>query len=121
MGLLRAFVVTLVVVLSAGAVDPGGCTSSTSTIPYITVSQLEQRLIGKRWPEPPPGARLEGFAIFEIQVSSQGEIACLNRVGGHPLLLKALDGVLRTWKFRPGSEFRGLVPVRYSSAGYELL
>ncbi len=121
MGLFGALVVNLLVMFSAGAADPSDCTSSTSSIPYITVSQVEQRLIRQKWPDPPPGARLEGFAIFEVQVSSKGEIVCLNHIGGHPLLLKVLDGALRTWKFRPGSEFRGLVPIRYSSAGYQLL
>lgn len=100
---------------------PVGCTSSTSTIPYITVSQLELRLLAQKWPEPPPGARLEGFAIFEVQVSAKGEVVCMNRVGGHPLLLSTLESAVWAWRFRPGNEFRGLIPVRYSSAGFRLL
>lgn len=105
----------------AGGAGPTACISSTSTIPYITVSQLEQRLLQPKWPEPPPGARLEGIAIFEIEVSAKGEVLCMNRLGGHPLLLSILEPVVQTWRFRAGGRVRGLIPVRYSSAGFQLL
>src|SRR5690242_14671909 len=117
---LRFLLPQLSFALLLAATDPSGCGSST-VIPYITVAQVEQRLMSRQWPAPPPGARIEGFAVFEIEVSSKGFVVCMNRVGGHPFLLSALEPTVRAWKFRPGDVFRGLIPVRYSSAGYQLL
>ena len=97
------------------------CGSATSSIPHLTIAEIKARLIAAPWPGSPPGARIEGYAVFQVKVSSVGKVDCVASVGGHPLLLSLLTPALRTWKFRQGTPFIGVVAVRYSSEGFQLL
>ena len=97
------------------------CEGLTPIADRPSVAALERRLIEPIWPDPPPGARIEGYAIFEVTVSRHGSVGCVGRGGGHPFLMSVLEPAIRSWKFRPGRSFVGLVPIRYTAAGYRLL
>jgi hypothetical protein len=97
------------------------CTGSADTLNHVTVAAVTTRLIKPIWPPPPPGARVEGYAVFQVRVSAEGKVACISSVGGQTLLLSVLKGSVQSWRFRPGPPFVGLVAIRYSSMGYQLL
>ncbi len=89
--------------------------------PRLSVGETAARLSTTRWPAPPPGARIEGYAVFEAVVSPDGAICCISAVAGHPLLVSTLGSVIRGWSFKPGKAFIGVVVVRYSSSGFQIM
>ncbi len=112
-------VATMALTLNRGS-EAQDCASNVLA-PHLTVSETDQRILHRVWPSPPSGASMEGYAIIEIKVSSDGALCKLHRIGGHPMILGSVEQVLKRWTFRKGEAFIGLIVVRYSAAGYELL
>jgi len=95
---------------------------------YISIAEVHERVVSLSWPDPPPGARIEGNAVFQIKVALSGKVCSIESVGGHRLLLAVLTPEIKKWKFRPEMPFVGLVAVRYAgdprfpeSKGYQFL
>jgi hypothetical protein len=97
------------------------CENATNRSFHVSIAQVHERLIKSPWPLPPKGAKIEGYAIFQISVSTKGTIDCINSIGGHPLLLSQLNPIIKHWTFRTGLPFLGVIVVRYASEGYRLL
>jgi len=100
--------------------DEKDCAASAS-YPHISVSQADERIIERKWPSPPPGTRIEGYAVFQVTVSNDGVVDCIKPVGGHPMLLSILKPAVAAWKFKSKEAFVALIAIRYSSEGYKLL
>jgi hypothetical protein len=117
--LLASIVWTVVATAQA---PQNNCTISTSGVAHLTIAELRDRLVAPpSWPAPPPGARVEGYAVFQVKVSARGQVSCVVPINGHPLLASVLKPKIERWQFRPGRAFVGIIVVRYSSKGYELL
>jgi hypothetical protein len=120
-GLLLMFLITSMVPTVVLAQSYKDCKISTSGIAHLTIAELRARLVAPTWPALPPGARIEGYAVFQVKVSSQGQVSCVVPINGHPLLVSVLRPKIEGWKFRPGSSFVGVIVVRCSSEGFQLL
>lgn len=99
---------------------PSSSTCPCATPPRRSASETASRISKMSWPGPPPGARIQGTVVFEITVSAEGSIHCVNVIAGHPLLLAGLAPAILKWTFRAGSAFCGTIAVEYSSTGYRL-
>ena len=111
----------LVAVWGSTAATTQPCSCSTAALPRLPADETARKVVYKTWPSPPPGARIEGSALFEVVVSADGKVCCLTALSGHPLLLNSLVPAIRQWRFTPGKSFVGLIGTRYSSAGYEIV
>jgi len=119
-GTLICFVIVVMGTMPFGAISDCGDSSNRNL--HISITQVHERLVNLSWPKEPAGARIEGYAVFQISVSTQGNVSCVNPIGGHPLLLSHLSPAIHVWTFRSGMPFLGLVAVRYgSSEGFQLL
>lgn len=108
--------------LAAGSIaaPTNPCSCTADALPRLSVAETTRRLVYKSWPPPPPGARIQGNAVFEVIVSSDGKVCCVKAIRGHPLLLSGLVPALQRWRFRPGKSFIGVIVTRYSSEGYRV-
>jgi hypothetical protein len=116
-----AILLSLLLICPPLTVEGTDCTASADASPHVAIADVRARLMESSWPTPPPGARIEGYAVFQIRVSVDGRVSCASSVGGHPFLLSVLTPRVHAWKFRPGPSFVGIVVIRYSSVGFELL
>jgi hypothetical protein len=111
----------LILATSSLPAASSACSCSTGSLPRFSVAETVRELATKKWPGPPPGARIEGYALFEIVVSPAGKVCCVTAVVGHPLLVSALMPMIEQWSFKSGRAFIGVIATRYSSSGYQLL
>ena len=113
----------MVLILTAFSVSaaPKNCSCSVGSLPRFSVAETAGQLAAKTWPAPPPGARIEGYAVFEVIVSRDGTPCCIKAIAGHPLLLSVLVPAIEHWSFKSGTPFVGVIVVRYSSSGFQLL
>ena len=114
--LIMALILTAFSVSAA----PKAC-SSAGSLPRLSVAGTAGQLAAKTWPAPPPGARIEGYAVFEVIVSPDGTPCCIKAIAGHPLLLSVLVPTIEHWSFKSDTPFVGVIVVRYSSSGFQLL
>jgi hypothetical protein len=90
-------------------------------LPHTSVAETVKRLAEQKWPSAPVGANLSGYAVIEVNVSSDGHVCALKRIGGHPLVVGAVEQAVKTWTFSGGKAFVGVLVIRYSAGGYQLL
>ncbi len=120
--ILRAFLAGQVPQAAAAmAENTKSCSCSAGSLPRLSAAETARELVERRWPTPPLGARIQGDALFEVVVSSDGNVCCVTAISGHPLLVVGLASAIGKWRFNPGKSFIGVIATRYSSAGYQLL
>ena len=86
-----------------GAVN---CNSMNDTA-KVSSSELTSRIVSSEMPKYPPAARAvraTGESVFDVFVSPDGEVACVNPVSGHPLLRATLANAMKKWRFAPSTE-----------------
>jgi len=92
---------------------------------YSSISQIHERLVSLSWPDIPPiarRARMSVNAVFQIKVSTSGEVCSIASIGGSPIFIPPLTDEIKKWKFRPNKPFWGVIVIRYvSSRGFRLL
>jgi len=120
---MKVIVIVFVIVVMAGLplLAIADCEDSSNRYLHVSIAQVHERLLSLSWPKQPPGARIEGYAVFQISVSVEGKVDCVSPIGGHPLLLSHLSPAIKVWSFRSRMPFLGLVAVRYTSKGFQLL
>jgi hypothetical protein len=119
MGVRLILVLVVASASLSGATAP--CTCSKGVLPPFSVADTAHRLDAHPQPARPPGARIEGYTVLEVIVAADGRRCCVSAPMGHPLLVLPLATAIRRWCFKPGAPFIGVIVVRYSSSGYQLL
>lgn len=74
----------------------------TENLTQLSTSELNKKNISKTMPEYPPAAkavRAIGESVFEIVISENGDVECVNPISGHPLLRATLINSIKKWKF----------------------
>lgn len=93
---------------------------SQKDIPQISTVELNKKILQKEMPEYPPAAkavRATGESVFEVVVSQNGDVECINPISGHPLLRAALLNSINKWKFEKSqTKYRGKIIVEGKSA-----
>lgn len=83
---------------------PASCTS-TDRAQQISTAELNKRIVSNEMPSYPPAARAvraTGESVFELTVSTGGEVECVSPLSGHPLLRATLTNSIKKWKFEKG-------------------
>jgi hypothetical protein len=68
----------------------------------ISNSELYKKIVLKEMPKYPPAAkavRAVGESVFEVVISEDGNVECVNPISGHPLLRTVLINSIKKWKF----------------------
>jgi hypothetical protein len=112
----RILITLLFVICAIPSFAIADCENSSNHNLHISIAQVHERLVSLSWPKPPPGARIEGYAIFQVGVTTEGKVNCISPIGGHPLLLSHLASAIAGWKFRSQMPFLGIIVVRFSSS-----
>jgi TonB family protein len=87
--------------------EPASALPQASAVPQrIRVSQkVEEGLIAKKvQPQYPQEAReqhIQGTVVLKAQISKEGDVAQLELVSGHPLLVPAAIEAVKQWKYKP--------------------
>ena len=55
------------------------------------------------YPETPRRFRLSGVVKVQVLVAPDGQVKDVKVIGGHPLLVNAVQDTLRNWKYAPAS------------------
>ena len=92
----------------------------------ISIAEVYERIAYRTWPEVPPiyrFARITGaYAVFQIKVSTSGEVCFIESIGGNPVIVQPLMLEIKKWRFLPLKPFWGVIAVKYSSSeGFQLL
>lgn len=77
-----------------------------SGTPKLSAAELTSRIVASEMPNYPAAARAvraTGESVFDVLVSTDGDVACVNPVSGHPLLRAALINAMKKWKFAPST------------------
>lgn len=83
----------------------------------ISFAQQGRKPISNPAPEYPDVAKkmnLTGVVKVEVLIGADGEIKATNVVGGHPILVDAVEKALKKWKYAPSSsETRALLEFKF--------
>ena len=85
---------------------------------YISIAEIHERLLSLSWPAPTSFAKfakIMGNAVFQIKVSTSGEVCSVESIGGQSIVLAMLEPEIKKWKFRPNKPFWGLIAIRYTT------
>lgn len=92
---------------------------------HLSITQIHERLIQMSWPDIPPPLRLasmNAYVLFQIKVSTSGEVCFIESKFGSPLIVHPLTPEIKKWKFSPNKPFWGVIVIRYKSgSGFHLL
>lgn len=69
-------------------------------------AQEDRKPISKPTPAYPEVARrlrLSGVVKVQVVIGANGQIKETNVIGGHPVLVKAVEDTLKEWKYAPAS------------------
>ena len=56
---------------------------------------------------------VRGVVKIEVVVAANGAIKSTRPLGGHPLLIQAVEQALKQWKFAPGEESKTVLEFRF--------
>lgn len=92
---------------------------------HISIPQIHERLVSLSWPDITPFlrlARMNAYALFQIKVSTTGEVCFIESKSGSPLIVHPLTPEIKKWKFQPNRPFWGVIVIRYvSTEGFQFL
>jgi len=92
---------------------------------HISIAEVHERIVSLSWPEELPPlykhARYNTYAVFQIKVSTSGEVCFIESIGGNPFFLPLLSNEIKKWKFRPNRPFWGVIAIRSESGRFHLL
>jgi len=85
----------------------------------ISISELKNRIVQMEMPEYPPAARAvraTGESVFEVLISENGNVECVNPVSGHPLLRATLINSIKKWQFAENqNKYKGKLIIEGNS------
>ena len=58
---------------------------------------------------------LRGAVKIEVVIAKDGTIRSTKPIGGHPLLIQAVEEALKRWKFEPGPETTTVLEFRFGA------
>jgi len=92
---------------------------------HLSIAQVHERLVNLSWPDilpPLSQARMDAYALFQIKVSTSGEVCFIESKFGSPLIVHPLTPEIKKWKFQPNKPFLGVIVIRYvSTEGFQFL
>jgi hypothetical protein len=101
------------------------CDASFSEYMHLSIAQIHERLVNLSWPDilpPLSQASMNAYALFQIKVSTTGDVCFIESKFGSPLIVHPLTPEIKKWKFSPNKPFWGVIVIRYKSGrGYQLL
>lgn len=71
-------------------------------ITQLSSSEFYKKIIQKDLPKYPVVARAvraTGASVFEVVISKEGNVLCINHLSGHPLVKATLINSIENWKF----------------------
>ena len=98
-----ALLAALVVAPLARAADPAA-------------DHAPRKLVRQKAPEYPQLARqrgIQGAVRIEVVIGKDGGITHTKVLGGHPLLIQAVEQALKNWKYQPGAEATTVLEFRF--------
>jgi hypothetical protein len=91
---------------------------------YIPSPEIYKRMMYQSWPEIPPPYRLARttgiYNVFQIKVSTSGDVCFIETVGGNPVFVPVLMSEIKKWKFRPDAPFWGIIAIKFATSGGEI-
>ena len=92
---------------------------------HISIAEVHERIVSMSWPEELPPlyryARYNAYAVFQIKVSTSGNVCFIESIGGNPFFLSLLANEIEKWKFRQNRPFWGVIAIRSESGRFQLL
>jgi TonB family protein len=70
----------------------------------VTANEAESHILQKVTPDVPPlakMARIGGAVKLHIVISPSGDVASVNVISGHPMLVQAAIDAVRKWRYKP--------------------
>jgi outer membrane biosynthesis protein TonB len=101
---------------------PDCCTPDTEKLSPQQVKSLLQKTEPIQSPPFANQLRLSGTVVLAIAVDASGNVTCIHRVTGHPLIIGSVIESVSRWKFRPHVEekrprsFCGKIAVRFQGS-----
>lgn len=94
------------------------CESQENAAEFSPV-ELNKKIMHREMPEYPAAAkavRAIGESVFEIMISQNGEVECINPISGHPLLRAALTNSIKKWQFEKSlMKYKGKIIIEGKS------
>ena len=88
-------------------------------ITQISTVELNEKILRKEMPEYPVAAkavRAIGESVFEVVISQNGEVECINPISGHPLLRATLINSIKKWQFQTNqTKYKGKIIIEGKS------
>lgn len=85
----------------------------------ISIAELKNRILKNEMPEYPVAAkavRATGESVFEVLVSENGNVECVNPISGHPLLRATLLNSIKRWQFAENqNKYKGIIIIKGNS------
>jgi TonB family protein len=79
----------------------------TLILTVVNLSAQENRKVLSNpvpaYPETAKRFRLTGVVKVQVVIAPDGQIKSTKVIGGHPLLVKAIEDTLKDWKYAPAS------------------
>jgi len=125
--LILLFALASVLLMGSEEKQVPSCCESESE--KLSQSQVKA-LVKKTEPIHPPCCadmlHMSGAVVFAISVDPQGNVACVQMVSGHALIIGAVIDSVRQWKFEPYTSkgikkpFCGQVAIRFQANEYRV-
>lgn len=86
----------------------------------VSNGDFKNKIVQKEMPKYPPAARAvraTGELVFEVLISEDGNVECVNPVSGHPLLRVVLINSIKNWKFEKSqTKYKGKIIIKGEDA-----
>lgn len=88
-------------------------------VSQISIFELKNRIVQMKFPEYPVAARAvraTGESVFDVLISENGSVECVNPISGHPLLRATLINSIKKWQFAESqNKYRGKLIIEGNS------
>jgi TonB family protein len=90
-----------------GKIAAGGLVMLAASLVVPSLRAQERKVISNPTPLYPETAkkfRVSGVVKVQVSIAPDGKIKDVKVIGGHPLLVDAVQETLKNWKYAPGKE-----------------
>jgi TonB family protein len=85
----------------AGAADSGTPLPPPPQRVRVSSGVMQALLITKVNPQYPSDARVQGTVLLKVNIDKEGNVANIQVISGHPLLIPAAIEAVKQWKYKP--------------------
>lgn len=99
--------------------ENGNTCTTNNDAAQISIAELKNRIVQMEMPKYLPAARAvraTGESVFEVLISENGNVECVNAISGHPLLRAALINSISKWQFAEHrNKYKGKIIIEGNS------